>query len=368
MIQFLFWLFLALIVYTYAGYPFVWIVASRLRGRRDTVRKEFRPSITVIIPCHNEENVIKAKIENTLSLEYPRELIQIIVASESTDSTDDIVRQYVPRVELKSFSARRGKTTLMHAVVPEARGEILVFTDANVMLDSKSLAFIADRYADPSVGAVAGSLCVTNPDTSPISKGERLYKRYESSLRSSTSAYGRVLSVDGALFSVRRHLYAPISPERGDDFELVIRVLLAGKQSVFEPRALAYEDASVDARPEIARKIRMVSWFLGSALILAREMIRKKRVDLLLQLVSHKLLRWWTPFFFIGIFAVNGMLAGRNSFYAVIFILQMFWYAAGCAGWGLARYFLVYNYGFLAGTVKGLVSKQHSPVWEKTRI
>jgi cellulose synthase/poly-beta-1,6-N-acetylglucosamine synthase-like glycosyltransferase len=366
MVETLFYIFLTLILYTYIGYPLLCSLAF-LSKRAPAPDSGFRPSISLIIPCHNEENIIRRKLENSLLLDYPAELLEIIVASESTDGTDAIVKEFAPRVCLINSRERCGKTALMYLAVPRAHNDVLAFSDANVMLDPAALSFIGRHYADARVGAVGGSLHVTNPAASSVSRGEHLYKSYESFLRRANSRMGRVLGVDGALFSLRKELYNPLSRQRGDDFELVIRVLLAGKRSIFEPRAHAFEDASVDERAEIGRKVRMVSWFLRSSVILLKEMLLKLRLDLIAQLLSHKLLRWLTPYCFAGMLLTNGLLARNDSLFAAMFLLQTLWYTAGILGWGIARYFLVYNYGFLLGTLKGCFKPAGDPAWEKMR-
>ncbi len=377
----IFWTSFFAIAYTYFGYILLCILSGKLLGK-DPVKKEYYPSISVIVACYNEENVIREKIENLLSLDYPKDKIEIIIASESTDQTDAIISEYTRQsVKLYKYSGRNGKTRLIYNTVPHAKGEILIFSDANIIIKNDAIRIISSLFSDPKVGAATGLLTITNPLKSSISRGESIYKKYESALRKSNSRLGRVLNSDGALFAIRKDLYRPLSPDRGDDFELVIRVLINNYKSLFEPEAIAYEDASISAKAEISRKIRMVSWFTKSTLLLIKEMFFRLRFGLMLQIISHKLMRWFTPYFFIMLFISNVFLIENSGIYPIIFIIQIFAYTSGLIGiyqigikkkkphffYGAAYYFLMYNYAFLIGTIKGMFPAKTSSSWEKTR-
>lgn len=373
---------LFLIFYAYFGYLALCIVLSKFFGRK-LKKNEIFPTVSIIIPCHNEEKVIRQKLENSLSLNYPSDRIQIIVASESTDRTNEISNEYKDRgILLYKAASRIGKTAVIYNAIPQAEGEILVFSDANVMLEKDAVKKIVANFYEERVGAVSGLLAVTNPVSSDISWGEALYKKYETLLRKSNSRLGKVLNSDGALFAIRKKLYAPINPNRGDDFELVIRVLIKGYYSVFEPEAISYEDASITTQSEIERKIRMTSWFIRSALVLLKEMLLKLRIDLTFQIISHKLIRWLTPFFFIAIFLSNIFLLNQGLKYQLTLIIQLLGYVMGILGWYISdvkrkkppfllksmHYFLMFNYAFFIGIIKGIFSgNDTSAGWEKLR-
>ncbi len=377
----IFWISFFAIAYTYFGYILLCILLGKLLGK-DPVKKEFYPGVSIIVACYNEENVIRAKIDNLLALDYPKDKLQIMIASESTDRTDSIIGEYAGQgIELYKYSGRNGKPKIIYKTVPQAKGEILIFTDANIMVKNDAVKIITRLFSDPQVGAATGLLTITNPTGSSISRGESIYKKYESALRRSNSRLGRVLNSDGALFALRKELYRPISPDRGDDFELVIRVLINNYKSVFEPQAIVYEDASTTAKAEISRKIRMVSWFTKSTFLLIKEMCLRLRFDLVLQIISHKLMRWFTPYFFISLLISNAFLTGNSNTYRLFLILQTCVYVFGIIGVyqigikkkkphffiGAAYYFLTYNYAFLIGTIKGIFPAKTSSSWEKTR-
>lgn len=381
MINIIFSSFILIFIYTYAGYLMLCLAWAKLFPL-SRQRRRIYPSLTLLIPCYNEECIILKKLENIHALDYPRDKLQIIVASESDDATNDIAAGFRrEKIELYAFDNRRGKTALLYDTMPHARGEITVFSDANVMLKEDALKQIAENFADERVGAVTGSLTVANPRASSVSWGEHAYKKYESALRCSNSARGRVLNPDGALFAIRTRLYNPLSINRGDDFELVIRILIAGYLSVFEPRAQSYENACITSVAEISRKVRMVSWFWRSCLLLAAESCRKGRLDIAAQIISHKLLRWLTPFTMLGIFISNALLLGKGRHYQWFFLGQILFYALGVAGWyrqeaqkkkapfllRASHYWLMFNYAFFIGVIKNILPRSLSPSWEKTR-
>lgn len=389
MFKIIFWASVILLIYTYFGYLGLSILLGCI-FKKKLPKAEIYPSVSIIVACYNEENVIKAKLDNLLSLEYPKDKLQILIASESTDKTNSIIAEYKNRgIELHSYAKRQGKTVILYKTIEFAKGEILLFTDANVMLKAESLKKIAANFCTQSVGAVSGRLIVNNPKASNISWGESVYKKYETALRKANSRLGKVLNPDGAIFAIRKNLYRPISPKRGDDFELVIRTLIAGYDSVFEQDAISFEKASLTAKAEIGRKIRMVSWFLRSSFILLKEMVLKPRPYLIFQLISHKLLRWFSPYLLIALFVTTLILCNSGWIYHLSMILEFTTLIMGILGFFLqdsknqerwptlafkltslpkaAYYFLVFNYAFLIGTIKGLLPEKSSAFWDKTR-
>jgi cellulose synthase/poly-beta-1,6-N-acetylglucosamine synthase-like glycosyltransferase len=377
----IFWASLFIIIYTYFGYIALSFVLGKLFGKK-VKKQEIYPAISIIVACYNEESIIRQKLENLLSLEYPSDKLQIMIASESIDNTNGIVSEYRDRgIELYAFEGRHGKTTLLYNVVPKARNEILVFSDANTIFEKDVLKKIAANFAEERIGAVTGLLQISNPKASSISWGEYMYKKYETALRKSNSALRRVLNPDGSIFAIRKELYNPISPERGDDFELVIRTLINGYDSVFEPEAISHEEASISTKAETARKIRMISWFLKSTAILLKEMLLKLRFDLIFQIVSHKIFRWFTPFFFLIFFISNIFVWKDGLFYKLFLIAQIAGYLMGILGLyisgrqkkkpplllGAMQYFLMYNYAFMIGILAGLIPDKASHKWEKVR-
>ena len=377
----IFWVTFFLLIYTYVGYIALCLLWSKIFGKK-LKKEEYYPYLSIIVACYNEERVIREKLENLLSLDYPRDKLQIIIASESKDNTNEIVSKYKNRgIQLYTYDQRCGKSMLLYRSVPYANGEILVFSDANAIYNKDALKKIARNFINQNVGAVTGALLINNPRDSAISRGEYLYKKYEAVLRKANSLSKRVLNSDGSIFAIRKNLYRPLAADRGDDFELVIRVLNQGYDSVFEPEAISYEEASVTSRLEATRKIRMVSWFLKSTIILLKEMALKGRLDLILQLVSHKLLRWLTPYFLIILCLSNIYLYSQGGWYKFFLWGQISVYLMGLLGMyvcerqkknpplllGVMQYFLIFNYAFFIGVIRGIFPTKSSAAWEKVR-
>jgi len=337
MSKIIFWTSLFIIFYTYIGYIVLCVLLGRLFGKK-VKKKDIYPSLSVVVPCYNEENIIRQKLENLVSLDYPKDKLQIIIASESNDKTNEIVSEFKQRgIELYTYEDRHGKTFLLYKTMPKTRGEIVVFSDANAIYQKDALKKISRNFYDERIGAVSGVLTINNPNESAISNGEYIYKLYEGVLRKSNSLLGCVLNADGSIFAIRKKLYAPIDIERGDDFELVVRIVINGYRSLFEPEAISYENASITIKAESNRKIRMVSWFLKSSIILLKEMTLKLKFGLIIQMVSHKFLRWFSPYFFMAILISNFMLWREGITYFSFLIFQIFIYLMGILGIYISR-------------------------------
>ncbi|MCG2711682.1 MAG: glycosyltransferase family 2 protein [Candidatus Omnitrophica bacterium] len=375
-----FYFSLLALFYTYFGYLGISIILGKLFFKKID-KKVISPSVTLLIPAYNEQSVIAQKLENSLSLDYPQELLEIVVASESNDGTNDIVRKFEDKgVLLYSFKERRGKSRMLYDVYPKAKGEIVLFSDANAIYDSKAIRKLVRNFNDKRVGGVLGNLIITNPDKSSISEGESVFKRYESLLRISNTNQLAIVGADGSMLAIRKELYFPISPDRGDDFELAIRIRVKGYSMVFEPEAISYEKASTDFLAEISRKRRIVSWFFKSSFILLGEMLLKGRWFLLFQVISNKLFRWFSPYFLILLFVSSVKLSTEHIFYQIVFYSQILFYVlAMFSGIFIKKadnklqkilrmpfFFVVFNYAFFIGTLEGMFMRQ-KPFWKKVR-
>ncbi len=368
----LFWIPAGLILYAYVGYPIILIGLSALFGRRPLMDESCTPAMSLLIPAYNEEKVIAGKLENALALDYPEGKLDIIVASESDDGTDAIVRRFAARgVTLLSSPVRRGKVANLARAVPVSRGALLEFTDANAMFRPDALRKLARRFADARVGAVSGRLVYTNPPGAASAAGEGAYWGFEMILKRASSHLGSLPGANGSLFALRRELYAPISERRGDDFELPIRVIIQGKDSVLEPEAISEEIAGGRYRDEFRRKVRIINWMFVSALILLSEAVAARRWLLAFQLVSHKLNRWAVPFWLIPLLPVSLILAPRGGFYLAAAAAQGLLYGGALAGLAadalrlrvpkilmLPYYFVVVNLASFAGILSAAAGRE----------
>lgn len=366
---------LAACAYPYFGYPAILWLHSRIRNR-PVKKAPLRPSVTVIIPARDEEDLIGEKVCNTLQLEYPRDRLEVLVVSDgSTDRTEEIVRSFWDeRVRLLPLPSC-GKARALNVGAREAGGEILVFTDADIVLERDCLARLVENFADPEVGGVCGNKRyrpVTRGDATGT--GEGLYWKFDKWQKRLESRGGSVFGADGALHAVRRELYVPIgNPSHADDLAISARVVLQGRRLVFEPGAVTSEEEPADAREEFQRKVRITNQSFRALLGLRRGLWSHGFYSL--QLVSHKLLRYLVPFFLPPLFLTSLLLAGRGPTFAVLFGIQALVYGLGLAGFLLRGtrpgrwkvfavpfFFCLVNVAALLGVLSVLNGKQQ-PVW-----
>lgn len=327
-----FWFCLGVCSYIYFGYPGLLLVLSKFRSK--PVREgDVTPRMTFVIPAYNEEKTIAAKIENTLSLDYPGDKIEIVVASNgSTDRTNKIVSQWNdPRVRLVALE-RPGKMQALNEGVRAATGEVLVFTDADFLLDSHSLRLMARKFADPEVGGVCGARNTSmHRGGDSTGEGEGLYHRWDKWQKVRESEIGSVFAADGLLYAIRRQLYVPIDdPNQSDDQAISMRVVLQGYRLLFEPKATAWENAPVNAESEFKRKVRITQHSVASLLKLGRPLYTSGWYSV--ELLSHKLVRHMVAFFLIPLFIANAFIARRSRFYKMTMIGQIVFYALAAVG------------------------------------
>ena len=333
----IFWVSVAAVAYVYVGYPLLLFVASRIWPR--PVRKApVRPRVTVIIAAYNEEQAIAAKLDNTLALDYPGELLEIVVASDgSSDRTNAIVeRQFGGRVRLLAL-ARQGKTSAQNCAADAASGEILVFSDATTMYDAGTLTALVSNFADPTVGCVGGDVRYVDESGAVTGKGRQLYWNYEAAIRRWESRIYSVIGATGCIYSIRKSLYVPLDPAAISDFVQPARALLRGYRSVVEDDAGAYEVAeSKRLGDELRRRARVVLRGLRGVGYMPEILNPIRHPWLCFQLVSHRLLRWAVPLFLIAALIANAALLGL-PFYRQLFALQAALYVAALAALVLDR-------------------------------
>lgn len=386
--QFLFWIGLFLVFYTFVGYGILLYIMVRLRrifkGRRTlpTYDSASLPTLTLIVAAYNEEEIIEEKIHDTLRLAYPSEKLKMIFVTDgSSDGTADVVARF-PEVTLMHSPERRGKINAVHRAMKEVTTEIVVFTDANTFLNINALIHIARHYSDPKVGAVSGEKRVQVDAVSDATAGEGFYWKYESALKKWDSELYSVVGAAGELFSVRRSLYEPVPPDTVlDDFMISLLIAQKGYRIIYEPDAYASEQSSENVKEELKRKVRIAAGGIQSVLRLPKLMNPFSNFILCFQYISHRVLRWTvTPFLMILVFVVNVVLCiERAGFvYDLIMVAQALFYGAALAGWLLERrqikvkalfvpyYFCMMNYAVMAGINRYFFGQQ-SAAWDKAR-
>lgn len=376
--EFIFYLFLFLVFYCYLGYPLCLIVFGFLLKKKPR-KAEVTPFLSLLIPVYNEEKIIQRKIENALSLDYPKDKLEIVIASESQDKTNEIAEKYKQEgIKVFSFPERKGKQNTIYRVLPFCQGEIIVLTDANGMFERNALRRIVRGFADQRVGCVSGRLQYQNPKKAPVGEGEGVYWKYEVFLKNLESKTGFLLGANGSIYAIRKSLYQPISPFRSDDFDLPIRVALQGYWALLENEAVSEEEVYSEAASDFKRKTVIVGWHIKGAFILLKESLKKAKFLLAFELVSHKILRWLIGFFLVFIFLSNIFLLAK-PFYLFLFLGQIIFYSLAFLGYlqdregkklnklvNLAYYFCLVNIAAMIGVIKGIFGKQ-TPTWEKVR-
>ena len=290
-----FWFCVLFIGYVYAGYPLIVALLARLR-RKSGEYPSITPQVTILIAAYNEQDVIAAKLENTLALEYPHECLQILVAVDgSDDRTAEIVESFADRgVELSYDVRRRGKTVAINRAVPRLRHEIVVFSDANNMYEPDALLELVKPFSDPKVGAVTGSKNIREA-ADAHARADGLYWRYESFIKENETRLSSCTGVAGEILAIRRSLYQP-PPNRviNDDFFIGMNVLRQGYRLVYAPEARSLEYSSLTERDEAMRRSRIVAGRY-QAMLMAGELLPWRNPLLVWQIVSHKFMRPLVP-------------------------------------------------------------------------
>lgn len=372
------WGGIALVFYAYVGYgPTIWAISRVLN--RPVRRSDDLPTVTLLIAAFNEEDVIAAKLENTFALDYPRELLEIVVVADgSSDGTCDVVRRYADRgVRLMHQPERRGKNHAMNRAVPTARGEILVFSDANAYFERPAIRKLVRNFGDPKVALAAGEKRVARGDGT-VGDAEGLYWRYESWLKRLDSRVSSVMGAAGEIFAIRKACYAPPPADAIiEDFMLSMGLVRDGWRVVYEPEASAIEEASPNASEEFKRKVRIVAggW---QAVVRLWPLLTPKYGVVAFQYVSHRVLRWVAvPFLLPVVFALNVALAGR-PLYEGLLALQVIFYGLALLGYLLEKrgrtwkpaylpfFFVFLNWAAACGAWRYWKGSQ-AVTWEKVR-
>jgi cellulose synthase/poly-beta-1,6-N-acetylglucosamine synthase-like glycosyltransferase len=331
LIKLIFWLSMAVPAYAYLGYPAV-LFLMRLVRHRPVRRQPFEPSITLLIPAYNEAEHIEGKIRDSLALDYPAGKMEILVACDgSRDATPQIAHSLADgvRVRVLSFPENRGKISTLNDGVREARGEIIVFTDATALLYPDSVRWLMTNFADPKVGAASGRYTVVRADEVGIGKSEDFYWKYETFLKVQESEIDSMLGAHGHLHAIRRELYPyPPSGTINDDYVIPVSVLANGHRAVYEPRAVVYEEAR--EMTGFGRRIRIMAGNVQQIREI-KGLLRPLRPLLLFFFLSHKAIRLVVPFAMVAALGANLFLI-TSQFYLAIFYLQALFYLLALAG------------------------------------
>ena len=391
MLAILFWLSVFLIIYTYIGYPLLIALIAKLIPFQSRTSGISDPSITLLITAYNEEAVIKKKIENSLRLDYPRDRLQIIVAADgSSDRTPEIVGKFHERgVELTHTSLRDGKLAAINRAIAQARGDIVIFSDANNMYDPDAVRKLIAPFSDPTVGATTGAKLIIQ-DGSELSGAEGIYWQYESWIKTNETILGTCTSSVGEILAIRRELYNPPPIHIiNDDYYIVLDLIKRGLRVFYVPEARSFEYISATARDEMVLRTRMNTGKY-QAIFMSYRLLPFNRPVLLWQIISHKYFRAFLPFGFIGALVTNIFLVllqrdtstsllGLSLPYAWAFLfMQLFFYLLAALGnlvkvqgllgrlIYLPAYLVNSNIAILRGFY-GFISGTQTNIWERVR-
>jgi len=336
--KYLFYLFALLSCYSYFLYPLILGLLPRRAPVSDSSpASDTLPVLTLIVTVHNEEARIRDKIDNTLRIDYPRDLLEIIIASDcSTDGTDRIVGDYADRgVRLVRAEERKGKEYAQLCAIRAARGEILVFSDAATMIPEEALHILAGKFSDTRIGALSSEDRFVSADGSVA--GEGLYVRYEMWLRRLESDRSGLVGLSGSFFAARREVCADWDTLSPSDFNTALNCARQGLVAVTVPEVVGIYSDVKDPALEFHRKVRTVIRGI-TALVRHPEALNPFRLGLFsFQVWSHKIMRWGVPWFLLGLLVLTLLLQGQGLVYAVALAIQAVFYALATAGWLSAR-------------------------------
>lgn len=338
MSEILFWSSVAIILYTYVGFPLILWIRSQLL-RRDWKSDDSTPSISVLIAAHNEETSIGDKISNMLNLDYPEDRLQIVVVSDgSTDRTMEILRSFDDSRVIAITVPRGGKAAALNFGVKHCTNEVLVFSDANSMFACDALRALVAPFADLAVGGVAGDQRYpkVGASRSAAAAGERTYWGFDRLMKVWQSRSGNVTSATGAIYAIRRSLFRTVPEGVTDDFVTSTQVIAQGFRLVFASGAVAYEPVSENTGIEFGRKVRIITRGLRGVLQVRCLLNPLRHGFYSVQLFSHKVLRRQLVFPLMTLLVTSGLLASNSTFCLLAAIFQIIFYGAALIGYLLS--------------------------------
>lgn len=375
-----FYLSLMILFYTFAGYPLLLFVLSRFKAKPIN-RGQTEPKVAIIIPVHNAEHTIVEKIENCLQFDYPAEKTQIVVVSDgSTDRTAEIIKEYArDRVLFLDPGFRGGKVTAQNYAVQCCEADVFVFTDVSITTNPDCIRSIVENFYDDSVGAVSCRDALIGKDGKP--EGEGIYINYDMLVRRFTSAVGSLIGVTGGFYAVRREIAkGGWNPAFPPDFYVALRSIKRGLRVVEDSRVMAYYKVAAKGTDEFPRKVRTIN--RGMTAIFSRGnrcLLNPWKFGFIsLEIISHKLLRWLAPFFFIQFFAASLVLSGHSVAMLFVAMIQAVAYLMGVVSFlvggamsdsrllKIPTYFVMANFAIISAWVEVAMRKKYV-MWEPTK-
>ena len=374
LILFLTLLSMFLPIYVYIGYPLILYFLTRNKPDVTPATMQSLPTVAMMVSCYNEADVIREKLENCKALDYPNELLEIIVISDgSDDGTDEIVHEFTDsNIKLIRQEGRLGKTSGLNLGVAATEKEIIVFSDANAMYEKDALKKLIRHFTDEEVGYVVGAALYTDGDENSAAKSENSYWQYEIFIKTMESKLHSVVGGDGAIYAIRRSLYKTLDVEDINDFVNPLQIIESGYRGRFDPEAICYEETAGDFDKEARRKERIVNRSFRGLMKVRAVMNPLKTGIFSFEVISHKLLRWLIPLYLL-IFAIGSFYLAiiGYTFFQLVLLLEIIFSWLAIVGYlksdkpnlhivfSLPYYFLMVNYYSLMGIYKALKGDIH---------
>ncbi len=325
----LFWISLFAVFYAYLGYPLLLVIVS-IFFRRELSSETLKelPTVSLLISAYNEEKVIRDKLENSLSLDYPKEMLEIVVVSDgSDDNTEEIVKRYTERgIILRSYPGRIGKTACLNEAVPQAKGDIVVFSDANAQFDSHAIKEMVKHFMDPKIGFVTGRTRYISQKDNFLRDSIGLYSRIETFTKKNESKISSCVGADGAIFALRKRLFRLLRADDINDLVIPLSVIRQGYRGILAENAFCLEQTSGSISGEFNRQTRIASRTLR-ALFSNLDLTNPFRYTFFsFELLSHKMIRYFVPLLMVTLFLSNLALAGKSRFYIAPLAAQIVLY------------------------------------------
>ncbi|MBW4028569.1 MAG: glycosyltransferase family 2 protein [Acidobacteria bacterium] len=369
---------LFLLLYVYVLYPLLLAAIACLFRKRQPL-PGYEPTLSVLICAYNEADGIAEKLNHTLELDYPADKLEILVVSDgSTDDTEAIVGRFSdPRIRLLRSSRRLGKTNAQNEGVRQCNGEVIVFSDATAKYQKDALKFLAANYQDPTVGAVSGRYQYFDEHgMSPSGAGSILFWSYENNIKSLQSRISTITGCCGCIYSVRRSAFTELPADIISDLVQPLKIIQQRFKVVFEDRALAYEATTMSSEQEWTMRVRVITRAMRGILSV-RELLNPLKYGWVsFQLLSHKVLRWFVPFYLLGLLIGSALLL-HDARFLPLFVLQGMFYALALSSLavpvhryfkllGLPLYFCILNLAALMSLMQ-LIRGRNYTVWETVR-
>ena len=372
----LFWLCMAIVVYTYVGYGivlyllvFVKRLATKAKPLAD-ITDDRLPEVTLMVCAYNEEDIIAEKMDNTRRLDYPSDRLHLVWVTDGSNDNTNVLLSAYPEVKVIYFPERRGKAAALKHGIKEIDTEIVMMTDANTMLNPEAVREVARLMQDPKVGCVSGEKKVmARSDSDEAAQGEGLYWKYESTLKRLDSELYSAMGAAGELCVIRRQLMTDIPDDTLlDDFIISMEIVKKGYKIAYTSNAYAMEYGSADLHEESKRKRRIAAGGLQSCWRLRSLMNPLRHPVVAFQFVSHRVLRWTiTPVCLFALVPLNTLLvlSGEGIVYTIIWSLQILFYASAAAGVRISKYFIFMNLNVFRGMA--YLFNNSTGMWEKAK-